>query len=188
MSAFDPYSMTDKLNNSILDVISTRLEARGTHAYFREMMHEYLDAVEIDSANQILEIGCGTGVAAREIAGRENFSGHITATDLSPGLVKIARELAAKEGKSESIEFRVGDCRQLEMPDSSFDIVIAHTLISHVPNPIDVLHESARLVKPGGKIVFFDGDYASLSWSNENPTKAKEYDEKIQNAGHGSKV
>lgn len=102
--------------------------------------------------------------------------------DLSPGLVAIARELAAKEGKSEAIEFRTGDCRQLDIPDGSFDIVIAHTLISHVPNPIDVLQETTRLVKPGGKVVFFDGDYGSLSWSNKDPSKAKEYDEKIQSA------
>ncbi len=48
--------MTDKLDDSILDVISTRLEARGEHAYFREMLHDYLDKVQIDSANTVLEI------------------------------------------------------------------------------------------------------------------------------------
>ena len=174
--------MTDKLPADVLDVISTRLEARGTHEYFREMLHEYLDAVEIDSAAKVLEIGCGTGVATREIVGRPQFNGKIVATDLSEHLVKVAGELAAQEGMSDTLQFVAADCRNLDFPNDSFDVVIAHTLVSHVPGPLQVLKEMARLVKSNGKVAVFDGDYASLSWSNEDPTKAQEYDEKIQSA------
>ena len=46
----------------------------------------------------------------------------------------------------------------------SFDVVIAHTLISHVTEPAMVLNEMARVVRPGGTVVIFDGDYASLTY------------------------
>lgn len=59
------------------------------------------------------------------------------------------------------IEFRVGDVHGLGFADASFDAVIAHTLLSHVTDPLAVLKEAARLVQLEGPVVIFDGDYAS---------------------------
>jgi ubiquinone/menaquinone biosynthesis C-methylase UbiE len=52
----------------------------------------------------------------------------------------------------------------LELPDASFDLAIAHTLVSHVREPSTVLAETARVVRPGGKVAIFDGDYAALTF------------------------
>ena len=78
MSTFDVYGMTDKLSNAVADAIVARLEARGKHPHFRHMMGEYLDAMRIDSAGQVLDLGCGTGVASRAIGARRGFSGAVT--------------------------------------------------------------------------------------------------------------
>ena len=182
MSAFDVYGMTDKLGDDILDVIATRLESRGKHPFFKKMMHEYFDAMDVDSAQRVLDLGCGTGVAARGIAGRASFSGNIVGIDLSPYLVEVASELSAQEGLGEQVEFHVGESQSLELPDSVFDAVIAHTLVSHVKNPLQVLKEAARVVKPGGIIGIYDGDYASLTFSHRDPDQGNEYDQAIQRA------
>ena len=89
MSTFDVYGMTDKVNSTIADVIVTRLEARGKHPFFQRMMHDYLDAMEIDSAKAVLDLGCGTGVAMRAIARRPEFTGAITGIDLSAYLIDV---------------------------------------------------------------------------------------------------
>jgi ubiquinone/menaquinone biosynthesis C-methylase UbiE len=94
MSTFDVYGMTDKLDNTLLDVMATRLEARGNHPYFQKMMHDYLDAMDIDAALNVLDLGCGTGVAARGIVGRKAFSGKVLGIDLSSHLVEVARQLS----------------------------------------------------------------------------------------------
>jgi predicted TPR repeat methyltransferase len=60
-----------------LDVLIARLEARGKHPRFEMMMREYLDAMAIDSARYILDLGCGTGVVARMIARRPPFAGRV---------------------------------------------------------------------------------------------------------------
>jgi hypothetical protein len=60
--------------------------------------------------------------------------------------------------------------------------VVAHTLVSHVGNPLAVVKEAARVVKPGGLVGIFDGDYASLTFDQENPTKGQADDEAIINA------
>jgi ubiquinone/menaquinone biosynthesis C-methylase UbiE len=174
--------MTDTLPTPILDVIATRLEARGKHPVFQQMLHEYLDAMAIDSAQTVLELGCGTGVAARAIAQRSGFSGTVVGLDLSEHLVADAQRLAAAEGVSDRVSFRVGDTRGLDLPDETFDAVIAHTLISHVDDPRAVLDEAKRVVERGGLVGLFDGDYASLTFSNDDPIQSKTYDEIIQRA------
>lgn len=182
MAALDPYGVTDELEDALLDVMITRLEARAKHWFFRKVMREYLDAIEIDAAGMVLEVGCGTGVAARTIARRASFTGRVMGIDLSPYLVQAARRLADEEGLGELVEFRAGDTRDLDIPDSSFDAVVAHTLVSHVDDPLAVIEETGRVVKPGGRIAIFDGDYASMTFALEDAAQSKMYDEALINA------
>jgi SAM-dependent methyltransferase len=165
MSTFDVYGMTDKVNATIADAIVARLEARGKNPYFQMMMTDYFDAMDIDSASAVLDLGCGTGVASRAIVRRAGFAGSVTGIDLSPYLVDVARRLAVEEGIGERIMFRSGDTRSLDLEEQSFDAVVAHTLLSHVDDPLAVLQESARVVRQGGLIGIFDGDYASMTLS-----------------------
>ena len=182
MSTYDVYGMTDTLPEPILEVMATRLEARGQHPAFKRMLHEYLEAMAIDQAATVLDLGCGTGVAMRAIAARPGFGGVVTGIDLSSHLLDIARRLAADERVSDRVRFVVGDSRGLDLPDGSFDAVVAHTLVSHVDDPRAVLVEALRLVKPGGMVGIFDGDYASLTFGQPDPVQGKMDDEAIQNA------
>ena len=182
MSAVDVYRITDKLDDPTLDVVVTRLEARGKHPRFINMMDQYLDAMNIDAAKTVLDVGCGTGVAARAIAQRKEFAGHVTGIDVSPYLVAAARRLAEDEGVGGTTAFRAGDSHSLQLSAAAFDAAVAHTLVSHVGDPLTVLKEIARVVKPGGMVGIFDGDYASLTFGSDDPVKGKADDEKIINA------
>ncbi|MEO6743235.1 MAG: methyltransferase domain-containing protein [Caldimonas sp.] len=181
-NTLDMYRITDRLDDTTLAILVGRLESRGKHPRFTAMMNEYLAAMSIQSAKTVLDLGCGTGVAARAIASRQGFAGHVTGIDVSPYLTAAAQGLAKKEGISNTVTFRTGDSESLNLPDASFDAVVAHTLISHVPNPLTVLQEIVRVVKPGGTVGIFDGDYASMSFGSDDPEKAKADDEKIINA------
>src|SRR5215218_691286 len=108
MGALDPFRITDKLEDPLLDVMVSRLEVRGKHWFFRKALREYLDAMDVDSAGTVLDMGCGTGMAARVIARRAKFSGRVTGIDLSPYLVITAERLAHEEGLGSRIQFRAG--------------------------------------------------------------------------------
>jgi SAM-dependent methyltransferase len=182
MKSSDPYAATDKLDDLLLQVIVTRLETRGKHPLFEKMLQDYLDAMRIDTAKTVLDIGCGTGVAARAIARRPGFSGRVLGIDLSPALALTAAQLAAGEGLDNRVDFRPGDSRKLDLADGAFDAVVAHTLLSHVDDPLAVVREAARLVRPGGMIGIFDGDYASMTFGHADPAKGKAYDDAIISA------
>jgi 2-polyprenyl-3-methyl-5-hydroxy-6-metoxy-1,4-benzoquinol methylase len=98
VGALDPFRIIDELEDVLLDVMVSRLEVRGKHWFFQKVLREYLDAMDIDSADTVLDMGCGTGVAARTIARRANFSGRVTGRDLGPYLVEAATRLANEEG------------------------------------------------------------------------------------------
>lgn len=182
MKTVDVYRITNELDDGTLDVMVARLETRNQHPRFAEMMREYLDAMEIDAAESVLDLGCGTGVAARAIARRPEFSGRVMGIDISEHLVAAATRLANEDGCEKDVEFRAGDSHSLDLRDASFDAVVAHTLFSHVDDPRGVLSEMVRVVKPGGTVGIFDGDYASLTFATEDAAEGKAADELIHSA------
>jgi ubiquinone/menaquinone biosynthesis C-methylase UbiE len=182
VATVDVYRITDQLDDATLDVLATRLEARGKHPKFSDMMREYFDAMRIDSARSVLDLGCGTGVAARTIARRPAFSGRVTGIDRSAHLISAATRLSRAEGVAAKVDFRAGDSHTLGLGDASFDMVVAHTLFSHLDDPRAVLREIVRVVKPGGKVGIFDGDYASMTFAGDDPARGKADDEAIVGA------
>ena len=179
MNSSDPYAATDRLDESLLQVVATRLEARGKHPLFDRMLRDYLDAMQIDTSQRVLDLGCGTGVAARAIARRGAFSGRVLGIDISSVLAQAAAQLAEDEGLGDRTEFQTGDSRKLDLSDGSFDAVVAHTLLSHIDDPLAVVREAARLVRPGGMIGIFDGDYASMTFGHADAVQGKAHDEAI---------
>ena len=163
--AQDLFQSIDSLDAAGVQRIVERLEFRDTYPTFVRMREDYLDRMALAPDASVHELGCGTGVVCRAIARRPGYRGRIVGTDFSRALIDAAKRIAAADGLASRIEYRVSDAQSLEDPGAPYDVVIAHTLVSHVPSPEAVLAQSARLVKRGGTVVVFDGDYASLAWS-----------------------
>ena len=175
--ARDVFRFINELEPQALEAIGERLEFRGTDATFSEMRDDYLDELPLDSARTVLDVGCGTGVEVRALLARPDFVGRVVAVDQSPGLLETARRLAAAEGLDGSVDFVVGDAHGLKLGEGAFDVVIAHTLLSHVADPATALREMARAARRGGTVAVFDGDYASWTWSHPDPALAEAMDE-----------
>ncbi len=165
----DLYGRTFQMDAQTLGIMAARLEARGKHPFFLKAIGDYADQLALGEVEGILDLGCGTGVAARTIARRPELRGPVTAIDISPHLVEAGRRLAEEEGLGGRVDFQVGDAHGLGLPAGGFDVVVMHTLVSHVADPAAVLAEGRRLLRPGGHLVVFDGDYASLTFATDAP-------------------
>jgi ubiquinone/menaquinone biosynthesis C-methylase UbiE len=179
MSARDAYEFINEQDEDTLGSFVDRLEFRARDANFCRFRDDYLDRLDLAPSATVLDIGCGTGVLARALALRDGFSGRITGVDQSPVLIEAARRFAAQESVGDRIEFRVGDVHTLEFADASFDAVIAHTLVSHVRDPLTIVKEAARVVRPGGWVAVFDGDYASWTFATADPVLGTAMEEAI---------
>jgi SAM-dependent methyltransferase len=103
---------------------------------------------------------------------------YTTITDADPTMVaQIAQVLELRAADSQQaamrrarlhhpptkVEFVEGDARALQFPDRSFDVVVFHTTLCHVPEPERALRQAARVLRPGGWLAVFDGDYATTT-------------------------
>jgi SAM-dependent methyltransferase len=106
-----------------------------------------VEALNPSPGDRLLDAGCGTGGVA-EIAATSGAT--VVGVDLAPGLIEIATERAAERGLS--IDYRVGDCENLEFGDASFDLVGSSVGIMFAPDHEATARELARVTRPGGRI------------------------------------
>jgi ubiquinone/menaquinone biosynthesis C-methylase UbiE len=97
-----------------------------------------------------LEIGAGTGFFALNLR-QAGALDEVTVTDLSPGMVEAAQENARRLGFE--VEGVVADVEHLPFPDASFDLVIGHAVLHHLPDVQASLREVLRVLRPGGRFV-----------------------------------
>jgi SAM-dependent methyltransferase len=165
MVARDPHRFVNELDDSAIGRLIARLEGRARDVVFTRLFDKYAPYLAPHPAARVLEVGCGTGATIRALARRTDFSGKAFGVDQSVPFIDAARTFARDEQVGDRVDFMVGDAHSLDFPDAAFDVVFAHTLISHVTDPETVLREMVRVVRPGGLVAVFDGDYASLTYA-----------------------
>jgi SAM-dependent methyltransferase len=99
----------------------------------------------------LLDLGCGAGENSVYFS---RLGARCVASDYSPGMVEVALKLAERNGVP--VEGRVVNAMQIDFPDNTFDIVYASNLLHHIPDPEITIREIHRVLKPGGKMCFWD--------------------------------
>jgi SAM-dependent methyltransferase len=133
----------------------------------------YLTLLDVAPGSRVLDVGCGSGAVARDVARRVCPAGSVVGIDPSDVFLTVARELVEREGLAEVVEFRRGDARELPFADAEFDIVLAITTLAHTPDAERAIPELARVTRPGGRVGIFDldGDGAILAHPDQALTR-----------------
>jgi ubiquinone/menaquinone biosynthesis C-methylase UbiE len=109
---------------------------------------------------QVLDVGCGTGEDARAMGALVGPTGRVVGLDSSGRLLAVARErTGVRHGR---VEWVHGDAQRLPFADGEFDAARVERLLMHVADPARVVGEMARVVRPGGRVMAVEPDWATL--------------------------
>jgi len=104
----------------------------------------------VKSGQRVLDVACGTGVVA--VTAAMHAGARVTAADLTPELLEVARENARVGGVE--IDFHEADVEKLPFKDAEFDVVLSQFGHMFAPRPAVAVGEMLRVLKPGGTIAF----------------------------------
>jgi 2-polyprenyl-3-methyl-5-hydroxy-6-metoxy-1,4-benzoquinol methylase len=106
----------------------------------------------------VLDVGCGPGTITRDLATLV-APGAVVGIEVEAGVVATAQSAVG-----EAAEIRVGDVYTLDPAEGRYDVVHAHQVLQHVPDPVGALRSMAALARPGGLVAARDSDYRAFAW------------------------
>ena len=138
VAELDPYQFMAELGKKVI------------HPGGRRSTEELLRFAQIDGAHRVLDVGCGVGTTAIEIA--ERFGCDVTAVDLDEAMLAKAREAVARRDLAAQVTVQAGDIHALPFDDESFDVVIVEAVTMFVDRT-RAAAEVVRVCRRGGRVL-----------------------------------
>jgi ubiquinone/menaquinone biosynthesis C-methylase UbiE len=127
----------------------------------KPIIPQAIQALQLPSGSRGLDAGCGIGLQALLLAEAVGHNGHVTGLDVSPEFLLHGEGIVKESDLSDRISFQEGDVRRLPFDNNAFDWAWSANCIGYAPlEPLPLIKELARVVKPGGIV-------AILAWSSE---------------------
>jgi ubiquinone/menaquinone biosynthesis C-methylase UbiE len=138
VEALDPYALMAVLGKRVI------------HPGGRRSTEELFQQADFQVGQQVLDVGCGVGTTATQIARR--FGARVTAVDISDLMLNRAQANIRSLSLADQIEVKQGDIMALDFPDNGFDRVIAEAVTMFVDRP-GAARELVRVCRPGGRVL-----------------------------------
>jgi SAM-dependent methyltransferase len=146
-------------------IASERWKAKSA-AMGRDVTEAIVEYARPRPGMKVLDLASGTGEPAISLALRVGVSGHVTALDLSPELLKIAAE-RARQRKLANFTTHQGDAHHLPFGDESFDLVSSRFGVMFFNDCVQAMREVRRVLKVGGRACFVAwGPFEQPYWAN----------------------
>lgn len=114
---------------------------------FTQLLLEYAAP---QSGERALDVACGSGIVARQVAPLVGAAGKVVALDINPQMLEVARGLPAPSGAA--IEWRQGDAVALPLPDDAFDLVLCQQGLQFFADRAASVREMRRVLASGGRV------------------------------------
>jgi arsenite methyltransferase len=126
------------------------------------------EALGAEPGERVLDLGCGPGFYVAELLERVGPSGSVVGVDASREMLAAARERCA--GHS-NVDFRQGNATALPVDAATFDRALCVQVLEYVADAPAALAELHRALRPGGRLVVWDVDWATVSWHSSEPQR-----------------
>jgi ubiquinone/menaquinone biosynthesis C-methylase UbiE len=152
--------LTRTLEPEVMDTVSEavdydQMDHSGVNRLFVDDLLAKLQLKSTASPIQILDAGTGTAQIPLELMGR-GIDAAVTATDLAEQMLIVAQQNVIAAGFAKSIYLVLADCKQLPDANGTYDVVMSNSIVHHIPEPLQVLAELWRILKPGGLLFVRD--------------------------------
>jgi SAM-dependent methyltransferase len=137
--------------------------------YAREAT-ELFDLIGVEAGIAAIDVGCGVLGVLHLLSERIGSGGRVVGLDRETRMVQYGQQLAEQRGLA--IEFIEADATASGLPDRTFDLVHARTLLLNVSNPTEILDEMVRIARPLGVVAVQEPD--ASAWSCDPPHPAFE--------------
>jgi len=127
-----------------------------------------LEALNLRTGERVLELGCGGGYYAYEVAQFVGPTGRVCAIDISPDQITAARTRCAA---LPWVECREADIAAPPFGDAEFDAVFAVQALEYLTDLDGALGHVHRMLRPGGRVVIMATDWSSAVWHSENAAR-----------------
>lgn len=117
----------------------------------RRRTERAIDRMHIRDGERVLDIGVGTGLALPSYPAHA----HVTGIDLSEGMLRRARQRVHQQ-KMDRVQLVLGNALELPFPDDAFDHVLLSHVVTVVSDPVRLIEETRRVIRPGGQIVIIN--------------------------------
>jgi len=149
---------------------SRELEALYLSPLAVERRKRALALLGLHAGDAVLDIGSGPGFLAEEIAAKVGPSGRVVAIDRSPDMLALAERRCAQHPH---VAFQQADAVDIPFPPATFDAAVAVQVYEYVPYMPAAIRELHRALRPGGRAVIVDIDWASLVSEAEDRPRAE---------------
>lgn len=126
------------------------------------------DALGAAPGERILDVGCGAGFYAVELLERVGAEGSVVGVDNSPQMLAMAKGRCQGH---DNASFHEADATSLPVEDESFDAALCVQVLEYVPDTTAALAELHRALRPGGRLVVWDVDWATVSLHSSDPAR-----------------
>jgi ubiquinone/menaquinone biosynthesis C-methylase UbiE len=109
------------------------------------------ELADLEPGERVLDLACGTGIAARLAASAVGSSGSVVGVDVSPDMIEVARSRPTPAGAA--VEWHVADAAQLPLPSDGTDCVLCQMGVMFFNDRTAALDEVRRVLRPGGRLV-----------------------------------
>lgn len=116
----------------------------------------------------LLDVGCGPASITLDLARHVGTSGRVVAIDPAADAVEAAREAVARAGVTNVIVEQADVESMADTAKDAFDVVHAHQVLQHVPDPVATLQAMRTTARPGGLVAAREADYGAMTWFPES--------------------
>ena len=131
----------------------------------RALVHEALGAAPGD---RVLDAGCGAGFYVAETLERVGPGGSVVGVDASQPMLALA---AKRSEGHDNVSFHEGDVTALPVADADFDRALSVQVLEYVADIPGALRELHRVLRPSGRVLLWDVDWATVSWRSDDPAR-----------------